>query len=100
MRYLDDALESFMTFLVSSSFWQISPDADVFPKEHFAVILQPVQNLLDILLEEAQRESLVQLDLFRMPFRFQRPMLGEDRVNHRQDMVGTIRIVFGRSVRL
>jgi len=43
--YLCDVLEVFVALLVHPRFLKVSSDTDVFPKENFAVVCQPIQHL-------------------------------------------------------
>ena len=104
---LNDPLESLVALLISLGFLQTSPDAHVFAQKYFAVVLEPVEHLLDILekqviekttirqylslftlylLEQPQRESLVQFDLLRMPLGLESAMMSQDIVNYSQHM--------------
>ena len=48
---LNDSFEGLMTLLVGPGLLEAPPDANVLPEEDLAVVLKPVQDLLDVLLE-------------------------------------------------
>ena len=53
-------------------------------------------DLLDILLEKSERESLMELDLLGMPLGLKLPVVGEDLVDDVQDVTGSLLVVGGR----
>ena len=93
MSYLNNSLKGLMTLLISPRLLKVSPDADIFPQENLAVLLQPVQDLLDVLLEEPESQPLVELDLLGVPLWLQLPVVGEDLVDDGQDVTGALLIV-------
>ena len=96
MSYLNNSLEGLVALLISSRLLKVSADANIFPQENLAVLLQPVQDLLHVLLEEPQRQSLVELDLLGVPLGLQLAVVGEDLVDDGQDMAGSLLVVSGR----
>ena len=62
-----------MTSLVGFGFGQIPPDADILAQKYLAVVFQPVQHLLHIVLKQAQRQFLVQFDFLLTPLLLQLP---------------------------
>ena len=82
-----------MTLLISPRLLKVSPDADIFPQENLAVFLQPVQDLLDVLLEEPEGQPLVELDLLGVPLGLQLPVMGEDLVDDGEDVAGSLLVV-------
>ena len=104
-----------MTFLICSSFLQVFTDAHIFPEENFPVFFQPVKHLnccltykycpsvfffitdlLDILLEQSERQSLVELDLLGVPLGLELAVVGEDLVDDGEDVAGAFLIVSSR----
>jgi hypothetical protein len=51
-----------------------------------------VSYLLDILLEEAERQALMKFDLLLVPLGLQLSVVREDLMDHRQDMTGTLKV--------
>ena len=49
--------------------------------------------LFHVFLEEPKRKPLVQLDLLLVPFRFERSMMGENIVDHGQDVARALGVV-------
>ena len=96
MSYLNNSLKGFVTLLICSRLLKVSADANIFPQENLAVLLQPVQDLLHVLLEEPQGQSLVELDLLGVPLGLQLPVVGEDLVDDGEDMAGSLLVVSGR----
>ena len=45
MSYLYNSLKGLMTLLISPRLLKVSPDADIFPQENLAVLLQPIKHL-------------------------------------------------------
>lgn len=82
-----------MGFLKSSGFREVLSGTRILPEKHLAVFFKPVQDLTDILLEEAQREPLMELQLLLMPGALQRAVLRQDFVNHTKNMLRTFGIV-------
>ncbi len=82
-----------MTLLIGLGLLQVPADADVLPEEDLAVIPQPVQHLLHVLLEQPQSESLMQLDFLRVPLGLERPVMGEDVVDHGQHVTRAFRVI-------
>ena len=60
------------------------------------MFLQPVKDLLHVLLEESQRQPLVELDLLGVPLGLQLPVVGEDLVDDVQYVTGSLLVVGGR----
>ena len=85
-----------MALLVSSRLLEVPPNADILAEENFSVLLQPVEDLLHVLLEESQGESLVEFDLLGVPLGLQLPVVGEDLVDDGQDVTGSLLVVSGR----
>ena len=71
VRVLGDVLEVLVALLVGLGLGQIAADALVLPQEGLAVVLQPVQHLLHVVLEQPQRQLLVQFDLLLAPLLLQ-----------------------------
>ena len=107
ISYLYNALKGLMTLLVGSTLGQVPPDPHVLAQENLTVLLQPIKhldrenkliefrmncftNLLDILLEEPEGETLVQLDLLGVPLALQLPVVRQDLVDHFQYMARTL----------
>ena len=86
-----------MTLLVSPRLLQVPADPDVLSEEDLAVVLKPVQNLLDVLLEEPEGEPLVELDLLAVPLGLQAAVTGQDVVDNGQDVAGALGVV-GRGI--
>ena len=82
--------------LVGLGLGQVAADADVLPEEDLAVVLQPVEHLFDVVLEEAQRQFLVQLDLLLAPLLLQLPVVVQDLVVDGQHVRRPLRVVLGR----
>ncbi len=59
------------------------------------MVLEPVQDLLDVLLEEPERQPLVELDLLLVPLGLQRAVVGQDLVDDGQDVGGALGVVGG-----
>ena len=70
-----------MALLVSSSLLEVPPDTNILTEENLTVLLQPVQHLLHVLLEQPQRQSLVEFDLLGVPLGLQLAVVGEDLVD-------------------
>ena len=49
---LNHSFKGLMTFLVSPGLGQISANSHIFSQKHFAVVLQPVEDLFNILLKQ------------------------------------------------
>ena len=81
MSYLNNSLKGLVTLLICSRLLKVSANANIFPQEHLAVLLKPVQDLLHVLLEEPQRQPLVELDLLGVPLGLQLAVVGEDLVD-------------------
>ena len=60
-----------VALLVGLGFGQVAADAFVFAEEGLAVVFQPVQHLLDVILEQTKRQLLVQLNLLLAPLLLQ-----------------------------
>ena len=105
--YLYNALKGLMTLLVGSTLGQVPPDPHILAQENLTVLLQPIKhldrenklikfrlkyftNLLDILLEEPEGETLVQLDLLGVPLALQLAVVSQDLVDHRQHVAGAL----------
>ena len=50
-------------------------------------------HLFNILLEQPERQPLMQLDLLCVPLGLQRPVVSQDVVDDRQDVAGALRVV-------
>ena len=87
-----------MALLVSSRLLEVPPNADILAEENFSVLLQPVEHLLDVLLEESQGKSLVEFDLLGVPLGLQLPVVGEYLVYDGEDVAGSL-LVVSRGVR-
>ncbi len=65
-------------------------------KQHDSMLLKSwslrVSYLLDILLEEAERQALMKFDLLLVPLGLQLSVVREDLMDHRQDMTGTLKV--------
>ena len=85
-----------MTLLICSRLLKVSANPNVFSQENLSVLLKPVQDLLHVLLEEPQRQPLVELDLLGVPLGLQLPVVGEDLVDDGQDVTGALLVVSGR----
>ena len=96
MSYLNNSLKCLMALLISSGLLKVSANANIFPQENLAVLLQPVKDLLHVLLEESQRQPLVELDLLGVPLGLQLPVVGEDLVDDVQYVTGSLLVVGGR----
>ncbi len=59
------------------------------------MVLEPVEHLLDVLLEEPERQPLVELDLLLVPLGLQRAVVGQDLVDDCQDVGGALGVVGG-----
>ncbi len=59
------------------------------------MVLEPVEHLLDVLLEEPERQPLVELDLLLVPLGLQRAVVGQDLVDDGQDVGGALGVVGG-----
>ena len=57
------------------------------------MVLEPVEHLLDVLLEEPERQPLVELDLLLVPLGLQRAVVGQDLVDDGQDVGGALGVV-------
>ncbi len=57
------------------------------------MVLEPVQDLLDVLLEEPERQPLVELDLLLVPLGLQSAVVGEDLVDDGKDVGGALGVV-------
>lgn len=71
--YLSNAFEMLMTPLVGLGFGHIPADPDILPQKDLAVVLEPIQDLLHVVLEQAERQLLVQLDFLLTPLLLQLP---------------------------
>ena len=96
MSYLDDSLKGLVTLLICSGLLKVSANPNIFPQEDLAVLLKPVKDLLHVLLEEPQRQPLVELDLLGVPLGLQLPVVGEDLVDDVQYVTGSLLVVGGR----
>ena len=85
-----------MALLICSRLLKVSANPNILPQENLPVLLKPVEDLLHILLEEPQREPLVQLDLLGVPLGLQLPVVGEDLVDDGQDVTGALLVVGSR----
>ena len=94
--YLHNSLKGLVTLLISPRLLKVPPDADIFPQENLAVLLQPVEDLLHVLLEQPQGQPLVELDLLGVPLGLQLPVVGEDLVDDGEDVTGSFLIVSSR----
>ena len=54
-----------------------------------------VTHLFHILLEESEREPLVELDLLGVPLGLELPVVGEDLVDDGQDVTGALLVIGG-----
>ena len=95
MSYLNNSLKCLMALLISSGLLKVSANANIFPQENLAVLLQPVKDLLHVLLEESQRQPLVELDLLGVPLGLELPVVGEDLVDDGEDVTSSLLIVRG-----
>ncbi len=116
--YLNHSLEGLVALLVGPRLGQVAAHPHVLAQEdleiqiefgnpllfpsnknypHLSVVLEPVQDLLDVLLEEPERQPLVELDLLLVPLGLQRAVVGQDLVDDGQDVGGALGVVGGRS---
>ena len=96
MSYLNNSLKGLMALLICSRLLKVSANPNILPQENLPVLLKPVEDLLHILLEEPQREPLMQLDLLGVPLGLQLPVVGEDLVDDGEDVTGSLLVVGGR----
>lgn len=82
-----------MGLLKSSGFREVLSGAWVLPEKHLAVFFKPVQDLSDVLLKQAQREPLMELELFLVPSALQCAMLRQNFVNHAKNVLRTFCVV-------
>ena len=55
-----------------------------------------ITDLLDILLEESERQSLVELDLLGVPLGLELTVVGEDLVDHGEDVASALLVISRR----
>ena len=96
MSYLNNSLKGLVALLISPRLLKVSPDADIFPQENLAVLLQPVEDLLHVLLEQPQGQPLVELDLLGVPLGLELAVVGEDLVDDGEHVTGALLIVSSR----
>ena len=94
--YLHNSLKRSVTLFISSRLLKILANTNILPQENLSVLLKPVKNLLHILLEEPQRQSLMEFDLLGVPLRLQLPVVSEDLVDDGEDVTGALLVVGGR----
>ena len=98
--YLHNSLKRSVALFISSRLLKILANTNILPQENLSVLLKPVKNLLYILLEEPQRQSLMEFDLLGVPLVLQLPMMGQDVVDDWQHVTGAFLIVSSRIHRL
>ena len=82
-----------MALLIRSRLLEIFTDPHVLPQENLPMLLEPIQNLFNILLEEPQSQSLMEFDLLGMPLVLQLPVVRQDLVDDGQHVTRALLIV-------
>lgn len=75
-------LKVLVALLKDPSTDKVSSNARIFSQKDLSVLFQPIQYLAHILLEEAQCQSLVQLQFLGVPFGLKSAVLAQDFVDH------------------